>query len=431
MLLPVNQTPPTVGRIISAMLLVTGTTIGGGMLALPVATGLNGFLPSIAIMAICCLAMITTALFLLEVTLWFGEGAHVMTMTSAILGKWGKLVSTIVYLFICYASIVAYTAGGGAQVAAALNHYLGWGLTDDLGACLFLAVFYAVIYMGNRIVGRVNTMLFVAMIFAYVLLIGVGIDEIRPTLLAQVSWKGSLMAVPLLLTSFSFQTMVPSLVPYLNRHVKPLRIAIIGGTLFTFAIYAIWQALILGIVPIEGDKGLAQALYEGSPATIFLHDHVTSSWVAVAAEFFAFFAIGTSFLGMTFGLIDFLADGTGIKKQGGGKVILGLLIVIPTLIIATQFERVFLIAMDTTGGFGDTVLNGMIPVLLIWIGRYKMGYQSNSPTPGGKVLLVLTFAFFFFALGIECVDRLGIYRQVSQTYEILEIHNPDLILQGP
>lgn len=426
----VSDSFPTVGRIISAMLLVTGTTIGGGMLALPVATGLNGFFPSIAIMALCCMAMITTALLLLEVTLWFGEGAHIMTMTSTILGRWGKLLSMVVYLFICYASIVAYTAGGGVQVAAALNHYLGSELTNDSGACLFLALFYSVIYMGSRIVGRVNTMLFVAMIFAYILLIGVGIDEIRPSLLSFISWKGSLMAVPLLLTSFSFQTMVPSLVPYLNRHVKPLRIAIVGGTLFTFTIYAIWQALILGIIPVEGDNGLAQALYEGSPATIFLYQHVTGTWVATAAEFFAFFAIGTSFLGMTFGLIDFLADGIGIEKKGKGKVILGLLIVVPTLIIATQFERVFLIAMDTTGGFGDTILNGMIPVMMIWIGRYKLGYSSKSPTFGGKGLLVLTFAFFFFAFCIECIDRAGIYRQVTETYEILEIHNPEAILQG-
>ena len=41
------------GSVLSAMFLVAGTCIGGGMLALPVATGVSGFIPSIAIMHFC------------------------------------------------------------------------------------------------------------------------------------------------------------------------------------------------------------------------------------------------------------------------------------------------------------------------------------------------------------------------------------------
>lgn len=410
---------PGWGRILSATFLVTGTTIGGGMLALPVATGLNGFFPSIAVMALCWFCMTFTALLLLEATLWFAEGAHMVTMTTTLLGPIGRIVSAIIYLFICYASLVAYTAGGGMQFAMALNHFFDWHLTKDAGALLFILIFYAVMYMGNRIVGRVNTTLFVAMIIAYCLLVGVGLQEIKRELLNQVSWKNSLMAIPLLLTSFSFQTMVPSLVPYLNRHIVPLRIAVIAGTLFTFLIYLLWQAIVLGIIPVTGEMGLAKALVEGVPATVFLHAHVNSFWVSTIAEFFAFFAIGTSFLGITFGLIDFLADGLKIEKKRLGKVLIALLIIIPTVIIATQFERVFMIAMDTSGGFGDAVLNGMIPVLMVWVGRYRLGYKSESKTFGGKTLLILVFLFFLGAFGIELIDRLGIHRQIFEAYDIM------------
>jgi len=101
------------GAIISAMFLVGGTCIGGGMLALPVSTGVSGFFPSIAMMFVCWFAMTSTALLLLEISLWMSPGAHIITMTSQILGVPGKIVSWILYLFICYASRVAYTAGGG------------------------------------------------------------------------------------------------------------------------------------------------------------------------------------------------------------------------------------------------------------------------------------------------------------------------------
>lgn len=92
------------GSVISAMFLVGGTCIGGGMLALPVATGVSGFLPSLVIMIACWAAMTIAALLLIEVSLWMEEGVHLISMTSRILGVPGKILSWILYLFICYAA---------------------------------------------------------------------------------------------------------------------------------------------------------------------------------------------------------------------------------------------------------------------------------------------------------------------------------------
>lgn len=412
------------GSIISATFLVAGTCIGGGMLALPVATGVSGFLPSIFIMIICWLAMTATALLLLEVSMWMEEGVHLITMTSRILGLPGKVISWCLYLFICYASLVAYTAGGGVQVAMAFRDYFGFFISKEIGAVVFILVFGAVIYLGSRIVGRVNTVLFVAMIAAYIGLVGMGVPETKMELLSHRQWSGSLISVPLLLTAFSFQTMVPSLTPYLKRNAKALRFSVLGGTFIAFIIYAVWQLLILGIVPVEGSNGLAEALLRGEPATQFLREHVQSGWVCLVAEYFAFFAIVTSFLGIALGLFDFLSDGLGIQKTGSGRLILGLLIVIPIVIFATQFERVFLVAMETSGGFGDSILNGMIPVLMVWVGRYymKMGDGKSFSVPGGKPLLIVIFAFFLLTLGLEVLIRTGQMAAIYEPFEV-PVHN--------
>lgn len=409
----------------SAMFLVAGTCIGGGMLALPVATGISGFIPSLGIMALCWAAMTVTALFLVEVTLWFKEGAHVITMTQTILGPVGKIISWLLYLFICYASIVAYTAGGGIQIASAFQSFFHYPLSKEMGAFLFVAIFTLVIYCGSRFVGRVNTILFVAMIAAYIGLVFVGLEEIKPALLQFKRWGGSLIAVPFLLTAFSFQTMVPSLTPYLQQNAKALRWSIIGGTTIAFLIYAIWQAIILGIVPVEGPHGLAEALKKGEPATQFLKEHVQGSWICTVAEFFAFFAIATSFLGMTLGLFDFLSDGLSIKKEGWGKIFLSLLIGIPTLIFATQFERIFLVALETSGGFGDSILNGMIPLMMVWIGRYWMNLSGSFHMPGGKPLLIILFCFFTFTLILEILIQ---GQWISSPYEDFQIHYLEHIL---
>lgn len=408
-----TSAPPSKWTIASAVFLVAGTCIGGGMLALPLATGLNGYFPSLVVMAFCWLAMTLTALILVEITLWFGEGAHIMTMTSHILGQFGKWVAGLVYIFICYASIIAYAAGGGEQVSAAFETYLGLPLTSEWGAVLFVLAFYAIIFLGRAVTGRVNSALFIAMVFAYLMLVGFGLDDVKPKLLGRIQWAGSFMAIPLLLTSFSFQTMVPSLVPYLKENIRALRLTIISGTLLTFIIYAVWQTLMLGIVPLEGEYGLVAAFQEGKPVNLFLQHHVTGKWIYTISEYFAFFAIATSFLGITFGLYDFIADGLHISRKGWGKLWISLLIVAPTIIAATQLERVFYTAMDISGGFGDTILNGMIPVLMLWIGRYKLGYKSDHPLPFGKVVLTLIFLFYLISFGIELADRFGYYDRIE------------------
>lgn len=395
------------GSLISAIFLVAGTCIGGGMLALPVATGISGFVPSTFMMTLCWLAMTASALLLLEVNLWMKEGAHVITMASTILGPIGKVVSWCVYLFISYASIVAYTAAGGSLVTNGAENILGLGVSKEWGCLFFIAFFGSIIYLGNRIVGRVNTILFVAMVVAYFALVGTGISEVKGHLLKHAHWPTSFLAIPLLLTTFSFQTMLPSLTPYLKRNAWALRWAIIGGTTLTFIVYLIWQWMVLGIVPVTGPNSLIKALEVGEPVTQFLREHVQSQWVSIIAEYFAFFALVTSFLGMALGLFDFLSDGLKIRNEGKGKILLSLLIIIPTFIFAAYFERVFLLALDTTGGFGDSILNGIMPVLMVWVGRYVLKFPADHRTPGGKPLLIAVLIFFSFALILETLVHTG------------------------
>lgn len=390
---------PAKGTVIAAMFLVSGTIIGGGMLALPVATGMSGFGPSFSFMALSWLAMTFTALLYLEVSLWMEEGVHVITMTSRILGPMGKAIAWILYLFICYASLVAYTAGGGLQLVGVFKSVFNWEISKGMGAALFVAIFGSIFYFGNKTVGRVNTVLFLAMIGAYLSLVAMGIDEIKPDLLRYHDWRPAILAIPLFLTSFSFQTMVPSLTPYLKRHATSLRWSIVGGTTLSLIVYVVWLWLILGIVPVEGENGLLEAHRLGEPATQFISEHVKGYHVAVIAEYFAFFAIITSFFGIGLGLFDFLSDGLKIKEEGWGKLALSLLIAIPTLFFASQFERIFYLALDATGGYGDAILNGLIPILLVWIGRYRMGYGSkNSLFYEKRRYLAFFFIFYLFVL---------------------------------
>lgn len=403
--------------LISAMFLVGGTAIGGGMLALPVATGPSGFFPSLVMMLACWAAMTLSALLLLEVSLWMEEGAHVITMSSRILGRPGKAAAWLLYLFISYASIIAYTAGAGSQLVSAVEAINGVVIAKPIACTLFVLVFGAFLYLGTTILGRINAVLFVAMIVAYLGLIGLGAGHVKTDLLLHRNWSPVWLSVPFLLTSFSFQTMVPSLTPYLNRHANHLRWAIIGGTTISLVVYILWQWLVLGVMPLEGPHGLLAAYQKGDPATQYLKHQVGHPILSLIAEYFAFFAIVTSFLGMALGLFDFLADGLKVSRVGMGRVFLLLLIGIPTLFFASYYERAFIVALDSSGGYGDSILNGLMPALMVWVGRYHLGMAGAFRVGGGKILLGGVMAFFAMTLLVE----IGIHSGLLESYLGLDI----------
>lgn len=396
------------GTVFAATLLVAGTCIGGGMLALPVATGASGFFPSLLMMFVGWAFMTITALFLAEVNLWMEPGAHVITMASRFLGPLGKAISWLLYLFIGYASLVAYTAGGGELFAAGLRKIVGIEISHTAALVLFVLIFGTVIYLGNVIVGRVNTLLMIGLGLSYVLLIGLGTTHVQWHLLLRSSFGNTLIAVPLLLTIFSFQTIVPSLTIYLHQDAKALRRSIIWGTTTALVIYALWQWLVLGTVLYDGDHGLAAALAMGKPATEFLGVSVGSPWLGGVADFFAFFALVTSFLGIALGLFDFLADGLKIKRTQIGNFALGFLVAVPTLFFALTMERCFLRALDSSGGIGDAILNGLFPALMLWIGRYRDQLTSDYTLPGGRPLIVAIIAYSLFVFTVEMLGKFGL-----------------------
>ena len=75
------------GSVFGGALLVAGTSIGGGMLALPVLTSLGGFIPSLFIYLCCWLFMTCTGLLFLEVSLWMHAEANIVSMADRTLGR--------------------------------------------------------------------------------------------------------------------------------------------------------------------------------------------------------------------------------------------------------------------------------------------------------------------------------------------------------
>jgi tyrosine-specific transport protein len=381
-------------NIIGGALLVAGTSIGGGMLALPVLTSLGGFLPSLVIYLLCWLFMACTGLLLLEVACWLPKDSNIVSMAEHTLGSVGKYAAWGLYLFLFYCLTLAYIVGCGDLVAQLFSN----SIPEWMGMIIFVIVASPFLFLGAKVIGHLNVYLMIGLGISYFTFVFLGYRYVNTELLSHANWSASLIALPIAFTAFAYQGIVPTLFNYMHQDVRATRLAILFGSFIPLIAYVIWQWLILGIVPTEGPHGLGEALAKGQNAVYPLKHFIGSTGVYAVGQFFAFFALVTSFFGVTLGLLDFLADGLKVKKDLAGKFALIAAIIIPPLLFAFIQPHLFLVALDYAGGYGCAILLGLLPILMVWQGRYRQGLKCDYQLPGGKVVLSLLILFVFFEL---------------------------------
>jgi tyrosine-specific transport protein len=241
----------------------------------------------------------------------------------------------------------------------------------------------------------------VGLVISYFFFVALGSSHIHIDFLKHSSWMKAFGALPIIFTAFSYQGLIPSLSTYFKHNRKILRLSIIIGSAIPFGISIIWDLLIKGIVPIEGVHGLIAAQKLGQTAVEPLQYYLGSPTVYIVGQFFAFFALTTSFFGVTLPLVDFLADGLKMKKQGSSRVFLVLLVYLPALGISVTNPTVFFKALNFAGGVGCVFLLGLMPILMVWSGRYrKKEAITVYEVPGGKITLVLLLIFIVFEVAL-------------------------------
>ncbi|HEV8051319.1 MAG TPA: aromatic amino acid transport family protein [Parachlamydiaceae bacterium] len=388
------------GSLFGAILLIAGCCIGAGMLGLPVISAVAGFKPSLAMFLLSWVFMTTTALLLLEVNLWFSDEVSIISMADRTLWVTGKIIGWLCFVFLFYALGVAYIAGSGELIAGFIQSLTGFDMPQWAGSLIVCAIFGIFVYLGTRAVDLFNRVLMTGLVLTYILLVVLGSPYVEVENLRFQNWSAAALVLPVMIISFGFHNLVPSLTTYLNGDVKRLRLAIICGSCLALSVYLVWEWLILGLVPVNEEGGFLQVIDEGSMATELLKNAVGALWIVDVAQYFAFFAILTSFLGNSLSFVDFLSDGLKIKKDVLGKIGLCLLVIVPPYLLSLLYPRIFLSALNYAGAFGAVILFGIMPALMVWAGRYHKGLGTKPIVPGGKLVLlgIIVFAVWIMSM---------------------------------
>ena len=394
-----------INKTIGSMLIIAGTTIGAGMLALPIASAGLGFTTATLLLLAMWLLMTYTALLMLELHQHADQKATLNTLAKSLLGKRGQVIANFSMLFLFYALCAAYIAGGGAQLQVKLNALLGVELSPQAGSILLAIVVATVITLGTGTVDKLNRVLFTVKVLVLASVFFMLTPYVHGEHLLNMPVEQGLIlsALPVIFTSFGFHGSIPSIVRYVGVDIKTLRKVMIAGASLPLVIYLFWQLVSQGLM--SQSSLMASEGLQGFMASIAAI--VSSPSVATAVTLFADLALATSFLGVSLGLFDFLNDALKVKDDNKGRVLTALVTYLPPLCFALFYPQGFIMALGYAA-IALVILAVFLPVVMVWRQRQQLdadGYLVRGGT-AGLIVAGLFGVLIISAQGLQMVGLL-------------------------
>ncbi len=346
-------------RTLGASLLIAGCCIGAGMLGIPVVTAQAGFYPSLLFFVAAWFFMMQAGYLMTRLVLSYKQPEiHLLSMAETTLGRFGKLISWLLFTFLFYAIMTAYIIASSVIISA----FTGAGFTPC--AIILSILMFLAIAKGLRLVDSLNRYLLFGMAGFYLLLVAFGLPSVSLERFERMNFAAAWASLPLLVICFGFHNLIPSLATYLKHDEKAMKRAILTGSLIALGIYLLWEFVILGLIPEQKIGEWAMAEQKGELVTQVLADTSSSKWVVLFSQGFAFLAIATSFLPVAFSFMDFLKDGVKELHANVSSKILALAVLLPPLFLALSDPHLFLEALDFAGGICAVSIFGILPALM-------------------------------------------------------------------
>ena len=396
-------------KVIGSILIVTGTAIGAGMLAIPIVTAELGFLLSTLLLFTCWAVMTLTAFLILHVNLAFPTHSNFSSMAAKTIGRAGQVITWLSFLLLLYALTAAYMTGGASLLGNTLTNFGGVNTSSHFNSLLFTVVLGAFVYFGTRSVDYANRLLITLKAIAFFVMVLFLMPHVQMSNLLihpnpHLLW---LKALPILITSFGFHIVIPNLRDYLGSDVRKLKQAIFIGSLIPLVIYLLWEIVILGIIPLEGSQGFLALLTQGgglSDMINYLSAAVNRPILGFIINFFTDVAITTSFLGVSMGLLHFIRDGFKLNRGKPGEKLIGSLITfLPPLCFAWFYPQGFVMALNYASIFVVLLLI-LIPIWMYYC-LAKKGPQSSYPFHLNKLIAGLLIVFSIAVIAAEIMTH--------------------------
>lgn len=399
-------------KTLGSTLIVAGTTIGAGMLAMPLTSAGIGFGFTTLLLASLWLLLAFSALLFVEAYQTVDSDVGLGTLAEKYYGTFGRVVSTAVLVIFLYAILSAYVSGASSIFGGVLPTMVDKDTTIKVAGVIFTLFFGSFIVTGTTSVDVANRIIFFTKMLAFIVVLGLLLPKVSIENLLEMPIDKALLisALPIFFTSFGFHGSIPSLNKYLEGNVKALRISILVGTAIPLVAYLLWQLATHGVLSqtqflalLDKDptlNGLAEAA----------HEVTGSAWIGITVRVFSAAALITSFLGVALGLFETLEDLLKRVNLPAGRKTLGLLTFIPPMLFAFFFPQGFIMALGYAGqmfAFYAIVL----PIAIVWRVRKQFPTLAYR-VKGGSLSLLLALVIGIFIVIVPFLIQEGLLPKV-------------------
>jgi len=163
-------------------------------------------------------------------------------------------------------------------------------------------------------------------------------------------------------------------------------------------VYLLWNIVTLGNIPREQFKVIVAAGGNIGDLVSTLSGIVNSDSLSALLNAFANMAVVSSFLGVSLGLFDYIADKFDFDDSHGGRFKTAVITFLPPTIGGVFFPDGFIYAIGLAGLCG-AAWGTLVPAMSAKVSREKFG-NPHYRVWGGNGLIY--FMFFYAALLVFC-----------------------------
>ena len=340
--------------------------------------------------------MLHSGLMILEANLNYHIGASFDTITKDLLGNGWNIINGLTVAFVLYILTYAYISASGSVIQHTFAQ-MDLAVPARLGGLAFALVVAFIVWLSTKAVSRMTTIVLGAKILTFFMTFGGLMWHVEPAILFNRAEGNAsylpyvLMTLPFCLASFGYHGNVPSLMKYYGKDPLTIRRCLLLGTLMALVLYIIWLVGTMGNIPRPAFIAIAEKGGNIDVLVQTLSGLLNSSTLDLLLTVFSNFAVASSFLGVTLGLFDYLADLFKFDDSRLGRFKTALVTFLPPIAGGLLWPNGFIYAIGFAG-LAATVWAAIVPALLARASRRRFG-SPNYRVWGGNAMIILILCF--------------------------------------
>ncbi|WP_168403070.1 tryptophan permease [Erwinia amylovora] len=377
-------------------LIIGGTIIGAGMFSLPVVMSGAWFLWSSMMLLVTWFCMLLSGLLYLEASLHYPAGSSFNTVTRDLLGRGWNGFNGLSVVFVLGILTYAYISASGAIIQHSLNQ-LNVEISARMAGLLFTLLVALFIWLGTAVVSRMTLIFLGAKVVTFLMIFGGLLWHVQPANLMDSGTSEShylrylWIVVPFCLASFGYHGNIAGLISFYGKDGGRISRCLVYGTLLALVIYFVWIIGTMGNIPRPEFKQIAAQGGNIDVLVTALSGVLQSRNLNLLLDIFSNFAVACSFLGVSLGFFDYIADLFRLDNSATGRLKTTVLTFILPLTAALIWPNGFLLAIGYAG-LAATIWAVITPALLAWRARQRFATPSWR-VRGGMLPVVLVLIF--------------------------------------